>query len=407
MTTASLSDEVKVEDWQFYDVRSAPVLRWLRQTEPVFHYKPLDFWILNKYDDVRFASRTPELFSVEQGVLINDARFGRNVALDFFDPDGELVSVQDPPRHGEIRRAIAPAFTPNAIGALEDSLRAKTRELFDAVPRGQAFDFVHSFARIIPTIVVCQLVGVPPEEIDVEQIIFWGDEMPKVGAALSQEELAEAASNLDDLKVFLLDLFDRRRANPGVDLMSILGRAQLDGKAVTRANVLTLAELTLLAGIDTTRNTMSATMWSLAQHPSQLAKLVADPSLVKGTIEEVLRWVTPVPGFMRNAKQDIEMRGRTIKKGQYVFLHYFAANRDEDYWSDPDTFDITRATETGVLSFGYGQHACIGAALARLEVRVMLETFLARFSSVELAGTPKRVESPLQHGWHSLPLIMR
>jgi cholest-4-en-3-one 26-monooxygenase len=165
-----------------------------------------------------------------------------------------------------------------------------------------------------------------------------------------------------------------------------------------------LARLRREAPVFHTRNLLAGTMWALTQHPSQMRTLAADPSLVKQTVEEVLRWITPVPGFMRNAKQDIELRGQKINQGQYVYLLYFAANRDEECWTNPDTFDITRPPEPAVLSFGFGQHACIGAAVARLEARVFLEEMLARFSGVSLAGEAKRVGSPLQHGWHELPV---
>jgi cytochrome P450 len=186
--------------------------------------------------------------------------------------------------------------------------------------------------------------------------------------------------------------------------MSTLATAELDRRRLSEMNILMLATAVLVAGNETTRNLLAGTMWALAQHPGQMRTLAADPSLVKQTVEEVLRWITPVPGFMRNAKQDIELRGQEIKQGQYVYLLYFAANRDEECWADPDTFDITRAPDPAVLSFGFGQHACIGAAVARLEARVFLEEMLARFSGVSLAGEAKRVGSPLQHGWHELPV---
>ena len=169
-------------------------------------------------------------------------------------------------------------------------------------------------------------------------------------------------------------------------------------------NILMLATAVLVAGNQTTRDLLAGTIWALTRHPGQMRTLAADPALAKQTVEEVLRWITPAPGFMRNATQDIELRGQTIKQGQYVYLLYFAANRDEECWADPEKFDIIRPLEPGVLSFGFGEHACIGAAVARLEARVFLEEMLARFSGVSLAGEAKRVDSPLQYGWHELPV---
>jgi cytochrome P450 len=133
--------------------------------------------------------------------------------------------------------------------------------------------------------------------------------------------------------------------------------------------------------------------------------LAKESSLIQRAVEEVLRWITPVPGFSRNATREIELRGTHIRQGDYVYLLYFAANRDEDQWIDPDVFDITRPPEPGVLSFGFGQRVCIGAGLARMGVRIFLEELLSRFSSVDVCGNPQRVPSPMQHGWSALPVV--
>jgi cytochrome P450 len=174
--------------------------------------------------------------------------------------------------------------------------------------------------------------------------------MLKMGAPLPREELEQAAANAAEVGQFLAGVLARKAASPGgSDLMSTLATAELDRRRLSQMNILMLATAVLVAGNETTRNLLAGTMWALAQHPGQMRTLAADPSLVKQTVEEVLRWITPVPGFMRNAKQDIELRGQKIKQGQYVYLLYFAANRDEECWADPDTFDITRAPDPAVL----------------------------------------------------------
>ena len=291
------------------------------------------------------------------------------------------------------------------IAALEEPVRAVCRQILDGFEASRPVEFIHAAARVVPIQAVAQLLGVPADEIDVDKIQFWTDEMLKMGAPLPREELEQAAANTAEMGQFLTGLLARKAAHPGdSDLMSTLATAELDRRRLSEMNILMLATAVLVAGNETTRNLLAGMVWALAQHPDQMRKLAADPSLVKQTVEEVLRWITPVPGFMRNATQNIELRGQTIKQGQYVYLLYFAANRDEECWTDPDTFDITRPPEPAVLSFGFGQHACIGAALARLEGRVFLEEMLTRFSSVTLAGEPKRVDSPLQHGWHVLPV---
>lgn len=399
-------DLVSIEDPAFYDVDNAPILAKLRNEAPVYFHESANTWILSKYDDVKFAERTPELFTVRQGTLLNDARFERNIEAGFFDEGAELISTLDPPRHVEIRRTIAPAFTPRSLAKLENSVRSITRDLINGIEEGRELEFVTQIARIIPTQAVAQLVGIPTEEVDVDQIIYWADELFKVGASLPADELAIAAANVQQMKGFFLDLFERKRKNPSDDLMSAIALAQQNRAGLSEANIVMLAEMVITAGIDTTRNTLSAAMWTLARHREQMRHLAKESSLIQRAVEEVLRWITPVPGFSRNATREIELRGTHIRQGDYVYLLYFAANRDEDQWIDPDVFDITRPPEPGVLSFGFGQHVCIGAGLARMEVRIFLEELLSRFSSVDVCGNPQRVPSPMQHGWSAPPVVL-
>ena len=403
MTVGDLQDLARIDEPGFYDVRNAPLLARLRREAPVFWYAELGTWVLSKYHDVRYASREPRLFSSRQGILLNDARYGMNIADTFFPEGAELITTQDPPRHMEVRRTIAPAFTPRAIAALEEPIRAVCRRILDSFEPGRSVEFIHDAARVIPIHAIGRLLGVPADEVDVDQIQFWTDEMLKMGAPLPKTELERAAANAAEMGQFLTGVLERKRADPGEsDLMTTLATAELDRKKLSELNILMLATAVLVAGNQTTRDLLAATVWALAQHPDQMRALAEDPSLARQTVEEVLRWVTPVPGFMRNATQDIELRGQTISQGQYVYLLYFAANRDEECWPDADAFDITRPADSAVLSFGFGEHACIGAALARLEARVFLEEMLTRFSRVSLAGEPKRVDSPLQYGWHMM-----
>jgi cytochrome P450 len=400
-----LSDVVRIDDPGFYDTANAPALARLRSEAPVFRYEPGNTWVLSKYDDVKYASKTPEIFSVRKGILLNDAKYGESIADSFFAEDAELISTLDPPRHGQVRRTLAPAFTPRVIGRMEESIRKCCRELVGRISSGEPVEFIHEAARVLPIQIVTELLGVPAGEVDVDKIQFWTDEMLKMGAPLSREELEVAAANTADMGKFLLELFARKRAEPDEFLMSTLAAAELDNERLSEANILMLSIATLVAGNETTRNLLAGSMWSLANHPDQIALLAGDLGLARQAVEEVLRWITPVPGFMRNAREDIDLRGQTIRAGEYVYLLYFAANRDEECWKDADTFDITRDPDPAVLSFGFGQHACIGAALARLEARCFLEEAFSVFGDVRLAGTPRRVPSPLQHGWSELPVV--
>ena len=315
-TAGDLQDLARVDQPGFYDVRNAPLLARLRQEAPVFYYAELGTWVLSKYHDVKYASKTPELFSVRKGILLNDARYGESIADSFFPEGAELISTLDPPRHGEVRRTIAPAFTPRAIAALEDPVRAVCRQILDGFEAGRPVEFIHAAARVVPIQAVARLLGVPAGEVDVDKIQFWTDEMLKMGAPLPREELEQAAANAAEVGQFLAGVLARKAASPGgSDLMSTLATAELDRRRLSEMNILMLATAVLVAGNETTRNLLAGTMWALAQHPDQMRKLAADPSLVKQTVEEVLRWITPVPGFMRNAKQDIELRGQTDQAG--------------------------------------------------------------------------------------------
>jgi cytochrome P450 len=404
---SDLAELVQIEDPAFYTVDNARLLARLRTEAPVFFYEPIGCWVLSKYDDIRYVEKTPAIFTTTRGTLLNSAKAGRDMEREFFDNDAELLSILDPPRHGQLRRCVAPAFTPRMIGRLEDAVRATCRQLIGQLRYGQPVEFVHEIARIIPTRAVAQLLGIPADAIDVDQLIFWADELFKVGAPLPDDELAEAARNVVALREFVLDMLKSKRNEPGQDLMSVLAAAQAERGELTEANIVMLAELVLIAGIDTTRNTLSAAMWALSNHPDQMDLLAGNHGLVGRAVEEILRWITPVPGFTRSTTQAVEMRGQHIRAGDYVYMLYFAANRDEAHWQDADSFDITRRPEPPVLSFGYGQHACIGAALARLEVRVCLEEMLQKFSAVQLAGPSERVPSAMQHGWAHLPLTFR
>lgn len=402
-----LADLVSIEDPAFYSVDNTEVLSRMRSEAPVFFYEPLSCWVLSKYQDIKHASRTPQQYTVTKGILVNDARYGEVVEHSFFDEGAELIATLDPPRHGQVRGAIASAFTPRMIALQEEGIRKTVQSLLDRVDAGESFDFVRDIARVIPTQAVASLLGIPDGSTDVDQLVFWTDQLFNLGAPLSREELAVSAGHVEEMKQFLLGLMEEKRKAPQDDLLSVLVAAEKDNANITSANITMLAELVFIAGIDTTRNLLSGTQFAFARHPEQLARLVADPALVPQAVEEVLRWFTPVPGFMRNAAADIELRGQTIKQGQYIYLLYFAGNRDEDCWTDADAFDITRRPEPGVLSFGFGQHVCIGAALARLETRVFLEELLRRYSTIDFGGAQRRIPSFMQHGWDELQIVYR
>lgn len=233
--------------------------------------------------------------------------------------------------------------------------------------------------------------------------------MVKMGAALSADELAEVASGFGPMNDFFLDALKHRRSEPGDDLLSVLVRAENDGKAVTDANVLMLATSTLVAGNETTRMLLGWLCWVFASYPEQFQLVREDPGLAAAAVEETLRIAPPVQGFLRTATRDTELRDVAIRGGDHLFMVYLSANRDEEVFAEPhpDVFDVRRSGGAhGQLAFGWGQHLCVGAALARLEGRIFVEELTARFRELHLVRPPTRVRSVLQNGFAELPIAL-
>ena len=274
--------------------------------------------------------------------------------------------------------------------------------MFDKIEAGASFDAADDLAVPLPIFTVANNLGLPTD--DLSDFRYWTDEMVKMGAPLSFEELAQAAANTVPCGEYLFSQLERKRSEPGDDLLSILLRSELDGCNITDLNILMLSTAVLVAGNGTTRNLMSGMMWLLSQHPDQFAKVKNDPSLAGNVVQETLRFFTPVPGFLRTTTRDTELRGTSIEKGQHLYLFYIPANHDPYVFADPDVFDIERPIDSSHVAFGFGQHVCVGASLARLEARIFIEELVRRFSSIELDGHPQRTLSILENGFVHLPL---
>jgi cytochrome P450 len=285
---------------------------------------------------------------------------------------------------------------------MEESVRTFTRQLLDTVEAGKEIEFVEDIAVVLPLWTVARFLGLPGDNIP--ELRYWSDEMVKMGGDLTAEELAEAAHNISPMNEYLIARLEEKRRDPDDGLLSILTQAEIDNEKLTDLNVLMLSTAVLVAGNGTTRNLLGAIMAMLAEHPDQRAKLAADLSLTATAVDETLRYVSPVPGFLRTATTDTEVQGQAVKKGQHAYLVYMSANRDETVFDDPDTFDITRPTDPGHVAFGFGQHVCPGNSLARLECKVLLEELLPRFPTWEVTGPAVRQMSVLENAWTSLPI---
>jgi cytochrome P450 len=393
-----------IDSPDFYIENPHPAFARIRREAPVLRYDHLNAWLVTKYEDIKMMSRTPDLFTVSKGIQLNDARYG-NVTDSFFETDAELISTIDPPRHADLRRVIAPAFTPRVVAALTQDLRRFLREQFDVLGPGTEVEVMRQLSLKLPIYAIARILGVSGDNVD--DLRFWSDEMMKMGSALSAEELAEVAAGFGPMNDFFGEALARKRVEPGDDLLSVLVQAEADDKAVTQANMLMLATATLVAGNETTRTLLGWLCWAFATYPEQFRLVREQPALAAGAVEESLRFTPPVQGFLRTATRDTEIRGLPIKGGDHLFMVYLSANRDEDVFNepDPDVFDVRRASGGGGhVAFGWGQHLCVGAALARLEGRIFVEELAARYRELHIVRPPVRIRSVLQSGFVQLPV---
>ena len=373
--------------------------RQLRLEAPVhFHPEPggPGFWAVTKYQDVVTVSRDPGRFSSYRG--------GTNIQ-DY--PPENLSTIQllmlnmDPPQHNKFRRLVSTGFTPRMVAHMEPRIREATRIILDAVaPTGEC-DFVRSISAELPLVVIAELMGVPQE--DRHRLFDLSNRLVGFDDPEFQRSLEDAMQAATEMWIYANQLAAARKGKSGDDLVSVLMSAQVDGESLTEMEFDAFFLLLAVAGNETTRTLISGGMLALIEHPEQRARLMADPSLLPTAVEEMLRWVTPIHHFRRTATRDTELRGVPIKENDKVVMFYASANRDEDVFPDPSTFDVGR-TPNEHLAFGLGQHVCIGNSLARLEIRIMFEELLRRMPDVQLAGPVRRLRSNFVNGYKSMPV---
>jgi cytochrome P450 len=373
--------------------------RRLRAEAPVAWHPERDgpgFWVVSKWADVRAVSLDQATYSSwKGGILI------REMPNDRVEAQREFLTGMEPGRHGKHRRLVSGTFTPKLIRALEPRLRAVVTRTLDAVgPRG-ACDFVTEVASELPVIAICELLGVPVE--DRGKIVEWSNAMVGMDDPEYADDPSAGPMAAMQLAMYAMELAERRRQEPADDIVSELLRAEVDGERLTDAEFYSFVIILAVAGNETTRNLISAGLWLLCTHPEERARVQADLSILPTAIDEMLRYHPPVLYFRRTAMRDVDLRGAPIREGDKVSLWYVSANRDEEVFPDADRFDVGR-TPNDHLSFGFGPHFCLGAALAHLEARVMFEELFARLPDVALAGPPERLRANHIHGIKHLPV---
>jgi cholest-4-en-3-one 26-monooxygenase len=372
----------------------------LRRDDPVhWHEDPEGpgFWALTRYDDVVLVNRDNELFSSARGSAL------------LMEQDEEMLQQQrlmmlnmDPPIHTRYRLLVNKGFTPRMVGRLEERARHFVNANIDAVCEQGECDFVTDIAAELPLQVIAEIMGVPQED---RHLVFdWSNRMigaddPEYG--VDREAAFEASA---ELYAYANQLAARKRSHPDDDIISALLQAEIEGDRLTELEFDLFFLLLTVAGNETTRNLIAHGQLALMEHPDERTRLLADPSLLPSAVDEMLRWGTPVMHFRRTAQRDTEIRGQRIAEGEKIVIFYISANRDADVFVDPYRFDIARSPNEHVAFGGGGPHFCLGANLARLEIRVMFEELLRRLPDMDIGGDVQRLRSNFINGIKHMPV---
>jgi len=376
-----------------------PYFERLRAEAPV-HYTADSmfgpYWSVTKYKDILAVEANHELFSSDWtlgGITIRDQR------KDFPLP---MFIAMDPPKHDRQRDVVSPMFLPANMAAMEGSLRRRAAEILDALPIGEAFDWVDRVSIELTTQMLAILFDFPWEER--RKLTRWSDVAtahPDSGICASED--ARDAELMECLGYFTQLWNERVNAAPKADLISMLAHAdttrQMDPRELL-GNVILL----IVGGNDTTRNSITGGLIALHENPDQFAKLRANPGLIASMVPEIIRWQTPLAHMRRTATRDTVFGGQQIRKGDRVVMWYVSGNRDEDAITDANRFIIDREKPKKHLSFGFGVHRCVGERLAEMQLRVVWEEILARFAGIDVLGEPRRIYSSFVKGYETLPV---
>ncbi|MEZ5261130.1 MAG: cytochrome P450 [Acidimicrobiales bacterium] len=371
-----------------------PFFAWLRREAPVWWHEPTEhtpegagFWVVSRYADVVAMFKDPDTFSSELG--------GTQIAAS--NGAGLQLNQTDDPHHRRLRALVNKGFTPRMIGRLEDDLRGRARAILDAVDDGAPFDFVSRVARELPLQAICGVLGVPQSDrLELCEIVDRG-----VGAETGEVVAMDAVRQLSG---YARTLLETKRAEPADDILSIIVHAELDdGSRLTDKELRAFFNLLFPAGAETTRSAMAGGLVALMERPEQWRALQEEPARLKVAIEEIVRWTSPSVYKRRTTRRDVELGGRHLPAGSKVTLWEMSANHDEAVFTDPFEFDIGRDPNPHV-GFGLGTHFCLGASLARLEIKVMYEELLDRFDHLEPAGEPRWTNNNRLVGMTELPV---
>ena len=387
----------ELDKWEtFINGQPFDIFKRLREEAPIYwHEESLDFepgfWALTKHEDIVRVSKDPMTFSSAVGghlMTMGDP--------EVVDPSavaaiiGNMIGM-DPPDHQIYRKMVAPSFTPKAIRTLEGDMRLKIRELLENVEDKGEFNFVTEISEQLPLWVLCEMMGIPESE------------RPKIRDLVNN--LTDASIQQDPNNAFQIwvnymelfkmgrDMIEERRKSPTDDLMSVVANTKIEGGELPPELLDGFFLLMVIAGNETTRNTLTGGLMALTDNPEEREKLLKDPALISNATDEMLRWVTSVIYFRRTATKDTNIRGQDIKAGDKVVMWYGSANRDEDIFEDGHLFRVDRDNAKKHLAFGAGEHLCLGNRLGHMQIRILFEELLDRFPNIHSTSDPVRIPS--------------
>lgn len=390
-------------------------LTTLRREIPFARAEPAGFdpfWVATKYDDVQEISRNPAVFRANgyRVILSSKADF------EFLEGPGAPPTIRalitlDPPEHWALRRLTFKEFAPNGMGALEDKIRSiAVQTIDDLLATGGRCDFVEVAALRYPLRIILSILGIPESDENAMLRLtqeFFNPQDPELAAAASASDGHEGQAFdmalLQNYVTYFNALTDDRRANPREDVASKIANGVVDGEPISHWDAMSQYVAIATAGHDTTSSSTAGGMWAVAERPELFARIAADRSLIPKLVDESVRWTSPILNFMRTASEDYQLRGQTVRKGDWVMLSYPSANRDEEFFESPFEFSLDRR-RTPHLAFGYGPHVCLGQHLARLEMSILFDELFRRVSSLELDGAPTRTRSATVASVKTLPI---
>ena len=388
-----VNDAIRLTDGAFYGADPHPHLAWMRKHAPVYWDEAGEVWGVTRYEDVVAVSKDAQTWRSSGGIRPDS-------------PAMQYMIDMDDPDHRKRRALVNKGFTPRRVHDREARIREISVDLLERARGRGRFDFVRDVAAWLPLIVIGDMLGIDPA--DHARLLAWSEAMILGTGATTIQRMQDATMAFEGYVAYQRRVLAERRAHPRDDLVSVLVHADVDGERLGDDELLMETLLILIGGDETTRHVLSGGMYQLLRHPDQREALARDPAKIPTAVEEMLRWVSPIQNMARTASRDVTLRGQRIRTGQKVILLYPSANRDAAVFPDPFRFDVTR-TPNEHVAFGIGAHFCLGANLARLELRVFFEEALRRLPGLALATDepPPLRASNFISGLESLPVECR